>query len=164
MRARPVGLRELTAVDLAVVEPWFGDADTRRRLGDEAWPRRLLELAGRSAERVVLAATRAGRVVGVLDVERYSDGRAAIALVVGPAERRTGIATAALDLLAREALVRGISELVGGVEADNVAALALARSAGFAQVTDGPDDDGFLYVARRTDGQGLPRPWTPPRD
>ena len=161
-RSGRVSLRDFTLEDLVVVESWFSDLDTRRWLGDEAWPRRLLEYTDRWPSRTALAATHAGRVVGVMDVDRFSDGRTAIALAVNPPERRQGFAAAMILTLVRDSETYGISELFGGVENDNLAGLTLVRSAGLQQVTDAPDAAGVTYFACRTDGRQLRHPWSRP--
>jgi GNAT superfamily N-acetyltransferase len=90
--------RAFSCDDLRVVEPWFDDAETRRWLGDRRWPRRLLELArmpGRSATVFV----EGDAPVALLDVERYADGTAAIAVVVSPSRRRKGLASGVIASL-----------------------------------------------------------------
>jgi ribosomal protein S18 acetylase RimI-like enzyme len=157
-----VSLHELTLDDLHVIEPWFSDADTRGWLGDATWPRRLLEFAHRWPARLALTATSEGQIVGLMDVDRYPDGRAAIALTVDPSERHQGIGSAMLLTLVRDSDTHGLNELFGGVEDHNTAGLALVQSAGFEQVTDAPDAAGFRYFARRTDGRRLRHPWVRP--
>jgi hypothetical protein len=44
----PVVLRALAPADLAEVEPWFTDPDTRRYLGGPDWPALMLELRDRA--------------------------------------------------------------------------------------------------------------------
>jgi hypothetical protein len=55
-----------------------------------------------------------------------------------------------------------VVEFFGGVEAGNVASAALVTGAGFEQVTDEPDDEGFTYYALRLDGERPRRPWRRP--
>ena len=155
-------LRELTVEDLPVVERWFRDPETDRWLGDESWPRRLLILTSAST-RLAFAATCDSTVVGIADIECYSDARAAAALVVAPDRRRLGIGRALAEALPRQPQLNGIVEFFGGVEEGNVASEALVTSAGFEQVTDAPDDEGFTYFALRVDGARPARPWLPPR-
>ena len=149
--AVPVVLRDMTAADLAAVSGWFADPETIRWLGGYDWPRRLLELAARSPDRFALAGVRAGAIVGVLDVERAGDGRADVALVVAPAERRAGVATGMIRALLEHSALAGVVEVRAGVETGNAASEALVRRAGFEPVADGPDAEGFVYFVRRTD-------------
>ena len=155
-------LRELTAADLAAVSGWFADPATARWLGGAAWARRLLELAAASPGRFALAAVRGDALVGLADVERFGDGRAAVAIVVAPDARRSGVATAMVRALGAHLALAGIAEVVAGVEAGNAASEALVRAAGFERVTEAPDADGFVYFARRTDGARPACPWALP--
>ena len=150
-----MALRSLTAADLPVVERWFCDPDTRRWLGDEAWPRRLLALAGRSQGRFAFVAVLGGDVVGLADVERYGDDRAAVAVVVAPEHRRRGMGKAILRGLLDVPQLEGVVELFGGVEVGNAASAALVTSSGFEQVSERPDDEGFTYFAQRRTGSTL---------
>ena len=159
-----IDVRAMTASDLGVVEPWFDDPQLRRWLGDRTWPRQVLRLAERSPSRLVFVAALEGRVTGLIDVDRHLDGRAAIALAVEPCRRRRGTARALLRALESRSSELGITELFGGVEQGNRAALALMRSAGFEMVQQTVDATGFTSFARRTDGAPLRRPWTPPAE
>lgn len=67
-------IRQLEEADLPEVASWFADQETRRWLGDEAWPRRLLQLAAPSAGRFAFAALLDSALAGVADVDRYDDG------------------------------------------------------------------------------------------
>ena len=148
-----VVLREMTAADLPAVSGWFAEAETRRWLGGPDWPRRLLELAAGSPGRLALAAVRDGAVVGLVDLERGGGGRADVALVVAPQERRAGLATAMIGALLEHRALAGVVELVAGVENGNVASEALVRRAGFQRAGGGPDAEGYVYYARRTGAQ-----------
>ena len=158
----PVVLRELTKADLPVVERWFAEPGPRRWLGDESWPRRLVNLAAHSAGRFAFAAVADDAIVGLVDVERYGDARAAVALVVAPGQRRRGVGKAIVQTLRKQPALASVAEFFGGVEAGNVAGAALVCSAGFERVTEGPDDEGFTYFALRTDGRRPRDPWALP--
>jgi L-amino acid N-acyltransferase YncA len=155
-------LRELTEADVPSVEGWFQDFETRRWLGDETWPRQLIRLASLSADRFAYAAVEEDVVVGIADAERYADGRAAIAVVVSPVHRRLGVGNAMGRALAERPELAGVVEFFGGVEAGNRASAALVTGAGFEQVTDEADKDGFAYFALRRDGERPGRPWSLP--
>ena len=144
-------LRRLTPDDLPAVEPWFRDQEMRRWLGDEAWPRMVLRLAAGSDRRFAFAASGPAGVAALADVERYSDERAAVALVVAPGSRRRGVGSALARALARRPELAGTLEFFGGVEAGNSAGARLAVHAGCAPVSSPPDADGFRYfVAPQT--------------
>ncbi|HEX4745519.1 MAG TPA: GNAT family N-acetyltransferase [Gaiellaceae bacterium] len=132
--------RALSREDLRFVEPWFDDAETRRWLGDRRWPRRLLELArmpGRSATVFVEGDT----PLALLDVERYEDGTAAIAVVVSPSHRRNGLASRVIASLRDMPETEGVAEIVAEVEEGNAAASRLARSSRFAPIPGA--EEGF---------------------
>lgn len=151
-------LRELTHADLPTVDSWFAESETRQWLGDPAWPRQLIRLAGLSRDRFAFAAVRQGVVVGIADVERYEDGRAAVAIVVAPEHRRRGVGKTIVMMLIERAEPAGVVEFVGGVEAGNGASAAFLTSCGFEQTTDAPDDEGFTYFAlRRSPVRGAAR-------
>jgi RimJ/RimL family protein N-acetyltransferase len=133
-------LRPLTPADLGTVEPWFDDADTRRWLGDRAWPRAALGLADPPG-RIALVALEDDVPIALVDVELTEEGRAALALVVAPGARRNGVATRVLAALTRAPALAAARELYGTVEPGNVASEHLLRRAGF--VRDGTDHDGF---------------------
>ena len=137
-------LRELAEEDLPTVELWFGDEETRRWLGDERWPRRLLDLAN-DRDRFAYVACLDGTPVGLADVERYEDNRAAVAVVVRPDRRRGSVGTQVLEALPELPELRTVAEFFGGVERGNVASAALVVAAGFELVTPEPDADGFMY-------------------
>jgi ribosomal protein S18 acetylase RimI-like enzyme len=133
-----IELRPFTAADLPNVERWFDDAETRRRLGDRAWPRHLLELVA-PPDRVAFVACADGRPVALVDVEHAE--RTAFAVVVDPGARQRGIATRMLaELMNGELAGR---QVLAGVERGNIPPVRLLERAGFRLV--GHDDDGFDY-------------------
>jgi RimJ/RimL family protein N-acetyltransferase len=149
-------LRELTASDLQLVEPWFAEYDTQRWLGDQAWPRQLLRHVALSADRFGYAALQNGVVVGMADVERYRDGR------VAPGYRRLGVGTAMAGALTERPELADVIEFIAGVEEGNLASAALMTRAGFQKVTDETDANGFTYFALRRNGRPSV-PWTLPQ-
>jgi RimJ/RimL family protein N-acetyltransferase len=139
--------RLLRADDLAVVAPWFDDPETQRWLGNREWPRRLLRLA-RQPGRFALLYTLADHPVGLLDIELYDGGKAAVAVLVSPQHRGQGIATSILRSLLDLPQTRGVEKVVGEVEAGNRAGERCVRAAGFV-LLGSPTDEGFLRFALR---------------
>jgi RimJ/RimL family protein N-acetyltransferase len=161
----PIDLRPFTPDLLGAVAAWFDDPETARWLGGRDWPENLLRLiadppqeyrGSTVRERAGWVATLDGEPVALIDTEIYVDGTAAVALVVAPAQRRRGVAAAALAaigrLLARDS---GIDALVGGVEQHNEASHRCVKAAGFVAVTDRPDDEGFINYVLRLDALAL---------
>lgn len=135
-------LRPFAADDLPCVAPWFEDSETRRWLGGPDWPAQTLRLVG--PDRFAFLALHDGAIVGLLDVERYSDMTASFAIAVDPALRRQGIGAAVLDLMLVLPELAGVAEVFAGVETGNDASRALLLRAGYA--SDGAvDEDGFAY-------------------
>jgi RimJ/RimL family protein N-acetyltransferase len=172
MAGPPIELRPFGAADLAVVSPWFLDADTRRFLGGPQWPRQML-VVGESA---VGTTFRGARQTGVHRWVGYRDGvpvgyvdcgtfdrwttcderlhvidaierpAGAIAFVTAPEHRRRGIARAMIRAALAEPAI-GHVEIVGaGADPDNAASLAVLRALGFVPQNTRPDWEGMLYL------------------
>jgi RimJ/RimL family protein N-acetyltransferase len=124
-------LRPLRAVDLAIVGPWFDDAEIQRWLAGRAWPVQLLALIDPQVGRFGWIAVDGGRPVGLLDVERNADGSASFAIVVDPALRRRGLARRTLQAMLLLPDLEAVEILVAGVEHGNAASEGLLRSLGF---------------------------------
>jgi RimJ/RimL family protein N-acetyltransferase len=112
------------------------DADTLRRRFLGAPPpltadrlRRLTTVDYRLRFALV-AGGEAGRGIGVARYETAGDGRAEAAVVVDPAWRRVGLATAMVTLLARAAVDRGIDTFTAMYLAENRPVTALVNLAG----------------------------------
>jgi RimJ/RimL family protein N-acetyltransferase len=165
--------------DLPSIEPWFDDAETRRWLGDSAWPRQALELQDRplgefrgerETGRHQWLAWDQDALVGYIDcgtTDRWNtwdggpEGRgvieaipvpsAALAYVVNPAFRRRGHGKAMLQgLVARPELAH--IELFGaGIEPENLASVRCLADVGFSPLDPVADWEGIVYyVHRRT--------------
>jgi GNAT superfamily N-acetyltransferase len=153
-----IAFAPFTPEALGTIAPWFDDAETNRWLGGREWPENLLRLLADPPrehresvvrERVALVAMADGEPVALVDAEIYTDGTAALSLVVGPLSRRSGFGAATLLALGPHLANRGVRTLVGGVEQHNVAGLHCVERAGFVTVTREPDEEGFIgYVLR----------------
>lgn len=148
----------VTPDSIEEVEGWFDDPDTRRFLGGREWVRRLPALLQDSPGvgfrgRKVLArhawTVRAAAIgpVGMVDVERYDDGTAGIALVVSPAMRGQGIGRRILFHLETLDQLAKVKAFIGAVEPGNEAARRCMRSARFA-VAEREDEEGMLRISR----------------
>lgn len=143
---------------LPVVSPWFDDEDTRRWLGGAEWPESLLNLVkdpprehrgSEVRERIGLAIRQRQEIVGLVDAEVYADGSAAVALVIAPHRRRSGLGATSLVGVAAYLRRRGVTRLTAGIAKANVASLRCARRAGFTAVTGDTDEEGFIEFERR---------------
>ena len=140
--------RPFSRDDLPGVEGWFADVETRRWLGECEWPRRLLDLA-RGPGRFAILFTLDEDPVVLLDLERYSDGTAAFALVVSPTHRREGFASRVIASVFELPEASGVSEMVAEVERGNTAAIRLVSSLGFIAIP-GADEEFQRYALSRT--------------
>ena len=165
----------MTVEDLAMVQPWFDDPDTRRFLGGPDWPARMLALAdtvvGTTFRGAVetgahhWVAVDAGDPVGYIDcgtcdrwtvcdddgdagvIVRYAIERpaASIALVVDPARRGLGVGRAMLRAVLERVEVRDVEVFGAGVESDNLASIRCFEAAGFVRQSVEPDWEDMLY-------------------
>lgn len=156
---RKLAIRRFTPAALSAVAPWFDDPETFRWLGGRDWPASLLHLiadppsehrGSAVRERAGWTAALGGEDVALVDTEIYTDGTAAIAIVVAPQHRRRGIGAATLvamgELLAR---THGVERLIGGVKQDNAASARCVKAAGFVAAAETADEEGFIdYVLR----------------
>jgi GNAT superfamily N-acetyltransferase len=142
----PIRLRPFARADLAIVEPWFRDADTRRYLGGPEWPASMLDYAAcavgmefRGAIQTgayrYLAQT-AGGVVGYTDCGTFdrctvyggegNDGpiitesigvaTGSIAFVIDPQLRRRGLGRAMVAALLQRLELGFVELFEAGVE------------------------------------------------
>jgi RimJ/RimL family protein N-acetyltransferase len=121
--------RYLSRDDLPALEQWFDDTATTRWLGGRDWPHRLIELATLPG-RFVFVWLRGDEPVALLDLERYDDATAAIAIVVSPEERRRAIATRILGSIFELTELEGVDRVFGEVEQGNAGGEGLLRAAG----------------------------------
>lgn len=108
----------------------------RDMFGTEAWSRAgyLAEIADTRNRYYLAAEGPAGELLGWAGVLVVADTAEIMTVGVVPAARRTGTGRRMLDVLLAEAVRRGAREAFLEVRADNEAARALYRTAGFAEV------------------------------
>lgn len=129
-----------------MVRRWFDDPETMRWLGGPDWPAETLRLA-RGPSRHAFLATDGDDAVALIDIELYADHRSSFAIAVAPERRRRGVASAALEALFRDPIMRIVKETFVGIEVGNVASERLVMRSGFVRVSD-VDHEGFQYFAR----------------
>lgn len=147
----------LTPDSIREVEEWFDDPDTRRFLGGREWVRRIpkllqdspgVEFRGRRVlARHAWIVHAAGGPVGIVDVERYDDRTAGIALAVTPAMRGKGIGRGILSSLETMHELAEVKAFIGAIEPVNEAARHCMRSARF-EVAEQKDEEGMLRISR----------------
>jgi RimJ/RimL family protein N-acetyltransferase len=176
-----VTLRAFTRADLAIVESWFRDPETRRWLGGPEWPATMLD----RAELVVGEEFRGAVQTGAYRCLAHCDGRAigyvdcgtfdrctvyggqgpdgpiindtvdvptgSVAFVVDPALRRRGLGRAMITALTHRPELRFVELFEAGVEPDNTASRHCLEAAGFHPRSQQPDFEGMLYYRARRD-------------
>ncbi|QDH71479.1 GNAT family N-acetyltransferase [Marilutibacter alkalisoli] len=147
----------ITSDAIKETEGWFDDPDTQRFLGGREWVRRIpallqdspgAEFRGRRVlARYAWVVYATGRSVGIVDVERYDDRTAGIALAVAPAMRGKGIGRRILSSLETLDELAEVETFIGAVEPENEAARRCMRSARF-EVAERVDEEGMLRISR----------------
>jgi RimJ/RimL family protein N-acetyltransferase len=140
----------LQAEDVVHLHAWFADTATNRWLGDSNYPSLLLGLSSEQHGRWAFVVSEHGERVALVDVERDSDNpaAAAVAVAVAPSKRGMGIGRRALILIGSLPELATVHELVGEVEAGNVAAERCAVAAGFQRDGIGSERAFSRYVLR----------------
>jgi len=152
-----LGFVPVTPDAVGEVEAWFDDPDTRRFLGGREWVRRIpallrdspgAEFRGRRvlARDAWIVRTAEGPV-GIVDVERYDDATAGIALAVCPAMRSRGIGRRILSGLQGLDELAAVEAFIGAIEPENEAARRCMLGAGF-EVAEQADEEGMLRISR----------------
>lgn len=149
----------ITSDSVKEVEGWFDDADTQRFLGGREWVRRIpallqdspgVEFRGRRVlARYAWIVYTTGSPVGIVDVERYDNRTAGLALAVAPAMRGKGIGRLILSNLETLGELAEIKAFIGAVEPDNEAARRCMRGARF-EMAEREDEEGMLRISRRS--------------
>jgi RimJ/RimL family protein N-acetyltransferase len=174
-----VSLRAFTRGDLASVESWFRDPETRRWLGGPEWPALMLDRVDRGVGEVFRGAVQTGAyrylahsrgcAFGYVDCGTFDrctvyggdgpDGpiitdtldvaTGSIAFVVDPALRRRGFGRAMITALIRVPELRFVELFEAGVEPENTASRRCLEAAGFHPRLPQPDFEGMLYFRSR---------------
>ena len=174
-----VCLRPFARADLAIVEPWFRDPDTRRYLGGPEWPAAMLERVDQvvgiefrgaiqtGAYRYLAQA--GGRAVGYIDCGTFDrctiyggEGKhgpiitgsidaptGSIAFVIDPRRRRCRLGRAMIAALLQRPELQAVELFEAGVEPANMASRRCLEAAGFALRAEAPDYEGMLYYRIR---------------
>ena len=171
-------LRTLRAADLAVLEPWFRDPQTRRYLGGPEWPARMLRHGDEAVGREFRGAAQTGahrylavagdQPVGYIDcgtfdrctvcagmgpdgpiiTETIPEPTGSIAFAVDPGRRGQALGRAMIRALIARAELRSIRLFEAGVEPANAASRRCLVGAGFRPSAAEPDFEGMLYYRR----------------
>ena len=150
-----ISLTPLTPDTLPLTEAWFKNEETRRWLGDVSWPERALRLASEPSTendvtgRFVWLACHGEEPVGLVDVERYENGTAGLALVVGPVFRKQGFGRRILAAVVSHPELARTPILRADIESANRASVRCFEGAGFEPQSEEPNEEGFIYFARR---------------
>jgi RimJ/RimL family protein N-acetyltransferase len=170
-----VVLRIFKRADLAIVEPWFRDTETRRYLGGPGWPAAMLERGERAVGEEFRGAVQTGayrylaevdgREIGYVDCGTFDrcnvyggegpDGSiitesielatGSIAFVIDPSLRRRGLGRAMVRALLRRPELQFVELFEAGVESENLASRRCLEAAGFRLRSPEPDCEGMLY-------------------
>lgn len=141
-RVERLSYRHLGRDGLPAIERWFDDSATRRWLGGRDWPRRFVELATQPG-RFAIVCLRGDEPVALLDVERYDDATAAIAIVVSPEYRGQAIGTTILRSIFDLTELDGVDQVLGEVQQGNAGGERLLRAAGFIPHAGDARDNAF---------------------
>ncbi|MCB0127031.1 MAG: GNAT family N-acetyltransferase [Caldilineaceae bacterium] len=148
---------DLTTINAETIAWWFDDPDTQRYLGDQAWLYRAIDLVqtapGSTWDDVTvlgrhlwIAGDRGG-ACGLVDLEIYDNGSAALALVVAPHRRNHGVGQQILTELTTRPELSAVTRLFGSIEPDNLGAQRCCIQAGF-HVDQVMDADGLFPVEK----------------
>jgi len=153
----PVEFVPLGDGTLAIAAPWFEDEQTQRWLGGPGCPALVLRLAAnppaeyrgcRVTGRFAWLAYTDQAPIGLVDVERYADATAGVALVVDPALRGRGFGRRIIQALLGRPELEATDVIRAGIEPGNVASVRCFTAAGFTAEADTPDDEGVAYFRR----------------
>ncbi len=137
--------RELCRGDLADLERWFNDEETRKRLEGMLPLDRWFESVGKLPNQKNYMAVIESTPIGVVTLETYEDRSASIALLVSPDYRNQGYGKAILRAAA--ALFNGCTEIHAYIAPDNAASLKCFAACGYVEC--GVDIDGLVHMVRR---------------
>jgi RimJ/RimL family protein N-acetyltransferase len=181
-----VTLRDLERADLAAVDCWFRDPQTRRHLGDPGWVARMLDTSRRAVGQEFRGAVQTGvhhylavagrRAVGYIDcgtfdrctvyagegphgpmiAESLDVATGSIAFVIDPEFRRRGLGRGMIRALTRRPELTVVELFEAGVESENIASRRCLEAAGFRLRSLEPDFEGMLYYRRHAATRGSP--------
>jgi GNAT superfamily N-acetyltransferase len=153
----------ITPDSIKEAEEWFDDPDTKRFLGGREWIRRIptllqsspgVDFRGRRIlARYAWIVHTADGPAGIVDVERYDDGTAGIALAVAPTARGKGIGRRILSSLDILDELSDVKAFIGAVEPDNESAKRCMRNARF-EVAEQVDEEGMLRISSSAANSG----------
>lgn len=135
-----IKLRDFSREDLPVLERWFEDEETKKRLGGMLPLARWFENIQALKNQVNYMAVTEDLLIGMVTLETYEDMSASIALLVNPALRNQGYGKEIIH----EAIMHldGCTEIHAHIEWDNTASIRCFGVLGF--VERGIDADDML--------------------
>ena len=145
----PIVLRAMAESDLPLLEQWFRDGETRRRLGGMLPLRAWFDHALATEGYLAWVAFEDDRRVALAIVEMRGAREATFAVLVAPGLRYRGYGKRLVRELRHRPEVKRLSLLECLVEPDNTAAVRCLRACGFAKRSLEPDDEGLLTLYYR---------------
>ncbi|MGG1244439.1 hypothetical protein BSBH6_03104 [Bacillus subtilis] len=135
--------------ELKILEHWFENEDTRRRMDGmlplDAWYKRVKEDENDS---IIMAYD--GQLPAGMVVIEFVEERAYIGLIVNPLYRLQGYGKRILQKLLNDPDINSVREWAASIEEDNRISLACFQAAGFTLEETEPDEDGFLTLILRS--------------
>ncbi|GMA62047.1 GNAT family N-acetyltransferase [Alicyclobacillus fastidiosus] len=148
-----LSLKTMTDVDLPVIETWFDDKDTKKRISIDnlkTWFDHVLNNEHYFVSLACLDRTSIGMVM----LEIYDNHSAAVAFLIAAQYRGRGYSKQMLQM----ALDKMVSEdliVTASVETDNYRSIRCLESSGFKRASSQPDEDNlFHFTWRHLDGLG----------
>ncbi|MDZ5722551.1 N-acetyltransferase family protein [Bacillus sp. SXabc123] len=141
--------QRLKEPELKILEQWFENEDTRRRMDGmlplDVWYARV----NKDEDDTVMMAYDGQLPAGMVVME-FGEKRAYIGLIVNPLYRLQGYGKRILQKLLSDPDFNGGREWAACIEEDNRISLACFQAAGFTLEDTEPDDDGFLTLILRS--------------
>ncbi|MER0468754.1 N-acetyltransferase family protein [Bacillus cabrialesii subsp. cabrialesii] len=135
--------------ELEILEHWFENEDTRRRMDGmlplDAW----FERVSKDEDDSIIMAYDGQLPAGMAVIE-FVEERAYIGLIVNPLYRLQGYGKRILHKLLNEPDFSRVREWAACIEEDNRISLACFHAAGFTLEETEPDEDGFLTLILRS--------------
>ncbi|MBM4047540.1 MAG: GNAT family N-acetyltransferase [Planctomycetes bacterium] len=147
-----LSFRPIVESDIALVEEWLQDAESKRRLGGMIPFRPCFEYQQSKPGYHKWIVYHADTPVALTGFEIQEDGSAAVVLLVSPRRRGRGYGSCVLKALASVPEAQKVTTFVGLVEADHEVAIRCLEAAGYTEEGPDPEDPGFTrYVLTRKD-------------